>query len=222
MVGITYGSLRVKNFRLFKSAAFDLNKRGLSVIFGSNKDANPGATNAAGKSSFFSLIPETVLNESSLVSKVDKITPGGGVYLDFTKGNDKWEIIRVNKGKDKIKIKKNGEDLEVRTKERAKEIIASIINRTPEEFFTLDYLDSRRPHPLHMGSTAQRRDFIIAMFKLENVDNLRKLFTAELRRIADDRSAYEEVKRHYRSLAEQVNGESEEQLEEQVAKLEKK
>jgi DNA repair exonuclease SbcCD ATPase subunit len=222
MTGIEYQYLRIRRHKLFKEAEFDLSYRGVSVLLGLNRDANAGSTNAAGKSSFFSEIPELTISASSLVDKVEKIGPKGSVYLRVKNQGDLWEALRKQRGgRDAILLRKNGKDLKVRTKDWAKQRLAAVIDRTPEEFFSLDYIDSRRPHPLHMGSTAQRRDFVISMFRLENVDNLRKLFSSELRRIAEDRSAYEEVKRQYNSLSEQLVDESEEQLQASVERMEK-
>jgi DNA repair exonuclease SbcCD ATPase subunit len=217
-----YLTLSIQNHHLFRKARFDLDYKGVSVILGDNRDANAGSTNAAGKSSFFTEIAELAVDQSSLAGKAGKISPDGRVYLKVQKEKDTWEFLRKNKGgRDVILIKKNGEDQDVRRKGRAQEIIQSVLQRTPEEFFSLDCIDSQRPHDLHRGSTAQRRDFIISMFGLENVDNLRKLFAAELRRIAENRSAYEEVKRQYKSLSEQLVDESEVELAVTVERLEK-
>ena len=58
MPHLVYERLKVKNSDIYGEADLDLAYQGITVIYGLNKDANHGSTNAAGKSRLFSYIPE--------------------------------------------------------------------------------------------------------------------------------------------------------------------
>lgn len=47
-----------------------------------------------------------------------------------------------------------------------------------EEFYTLWYIDSRRPSDLQFGSPSRRMEFFTALFRLDNFDSVRKLFNS--------------------------------------------
>lgn len=211
-----FKSLECKNVLLYKHAKFDFAHKGLSVVYADNRDAGRKSTNAAGKSFFFSQIPEMLGICPPLTSKSDKL--GGKSSLIFRQNKVDYKVIRK---KNKIALIQAGEDKQIHKKRYALEKLQNLHNWTEDEFYSLVYIDSRRPNLLHMGSTKQRRDFIVSMFRLSNVDSVRKFLNAELRRIAEDKSAYEEIKRQYKSLSEQLIDESELELQESVERLEK-
>ena len=218
---IEFKELRIKNVGLYKSAVFNLDYKGISVILGDNRQANPGGTNAVGKSWLFQMLPETLGITPPLVKKREKRKSGYSTVV-FKKDDHIYEAsLKVTGSREHYVIKRDGKDTKVRTKGWAEQKLAQLIDRTEDEFYSLDYIDSGRPHPLHRGTTQLRRDFIISMFRLSNVDTLRKLFNTELRRISEDRSVYDEVRRQHKGLAEQLVDESESSLEEKAEKLEK-
>lgn len=216
-----FKELEVKNVLLYKNASIDLNHKGVSVIYGENRDAGRNSTNAAGKSLLFSQIPELLGISPPLTNKADK-RKNGVASLKFASAKQQYQVIRKAKKRgEKLILIEEGQDKHIHKKTYALKKLQHLHGWTEDEFYSIVYIDSRRPNLLHMGTTKQRRDFIISMFRLSNVDNLRKYFNAELRRIAEDRSAYEEVKRQYNSLSEQLVDESELEIQEQIERLEK-
>ena len=61
---------------------------------------------------------------------------------------------------------------------------------TIEEYETFVHIDTRVPHPLVMGSTSIRKEFFTKFFGLDKVDAERKLYLAELNKLASVKEAY--------------------------------
>lgn len=200
MSHLVYERLKVKNSDIYGEADLDLAYQGITVIYGLNKDANHGSTNAAGKSRLFSYIPELLFNSSPLVSKRDKRT-SGVEKLALRRGDDHLVVTRTGrKGGESLSLNLNGKELGTRTKSYAQQRLAKFLDRTEEEFYTLDYVDSARPNLFQRGTTAQRRTFLIDLFRLEEIDLVRKLFAQELRKLVTDKAVFKELVQQYKKL----------------------
>lgn len=177
-----------------ESVSFKIPK-GLSVIYGLNRSAGKNSKNSnwCGKSLFFSTIPEVLYDEPIVGTKQDKIKKGlQGLVISHN--NKTLKIIQKN---NKLSLSVNGEKQDLFTKTKAKEIIQSFWPLSQEEYETFVHLDSRIPHPLVMGSTADRKNFFSSFFGLDKLDAERKLYQEALRELSRVKAAYQEVKATY-------------------------
>lgn len=186
-----FQKLRLVDTHLFKDQAFRLDAKGLSVIYGRNKNAN-GNTNAAGKSLFFSMLPEIIFGSPSTGDARDK-TRAGKRILHYKVGEDSYAVVNSFSPKEKLRIVKNGKDLEFRELAEARKFVLRTIGYTQEEFESLVYLDSRIPHPLVRGGTSARREFFTKFFRLDTASSIKELISSELRHVDRAKAKHAEV-----------------------------
>lgn len=205
--GVVFKELHLKNTLFFKDTAFQF-KPGISVIYGLNRQGNPNSrnTNAAGKSFFFSQLGEICFDSPIVGEKSDRVRQGSRSITVNVGGKD-LKIERSFKGKsEKVELFEDGRPKKVRTQGMAKDEFKRLLPITEDEFNTYVYLDSRVPHPLVMGTSAQRKKFFTDFFRLDDVDLRRRLFNAELNRMKQDRAAYRVHLAEYRELKSQLEG----------------
>jgi DNA repair exonuclease SbcCD ATPase subunit len=189
--------LEVKNYGTFKSAKIDLDHKGITTIFGLNKDAasiqGGSYTNASGKSLLFTSIPEAAFGNPPSGKDQLKHT-NSSIKLTF-KG--KTDVVSFDKqyGKSKkITIVKNGKDVHNRTLDYGQQKLQQCLGVSEEEdFYTSRYIDNTLPHPLIVGKAAHRQSYFVKLFNLENVDAIRHLLLAELREIQKASGTYHEL-----------------------------
>ncbi len=187
---------------LFKNLKFEIPK-GLSVIYGLNRTTGPKSmqANGAGKSSAFSSIRET-LYEEPMVGLKEDLLKHGTRGVSMTLKDKKVEIVRKNS---KLEIIVNGKPKEFRKKSDGQLWLKKNLPLSSAEFDTYAFLDARVPHPLVMGSSADRKKFFVSAFGLDKIDVERKLFEAELAKL-------KEVKASYKALRETVDSDKEQLL----------
>lgn len=190
-----FKSLRLKGVPWFKEQEFDLSKPGITVILGKNLNTPTASTNAAGKSYFFSFLPEVILDEIPGDNRKDRPRKGR-VELDVVVDKHQYTIVKDFAHVSKSRIEKDGVDLGIKDVAERKAFISKLIGRTPIEYQTLDYIDSTniRNHPLVKGDTAQRKGFFTEFFKLDNVDVLRKLIKDEIASVNETAAVLAELK----------------------------
>ncbi len=188
----------VKGYGTFaKGAEFDLAYKGLTTVFGLNKDAGGASyTNASGKSLLFTSVPEIGFGSPPSGKDQTKHT-NTEIGLEFRggdKGRDVLTFVKTyGKGK-KFVVCKNGKDLNVRKLGYAETKLQALLGGSEEDFYTTRYIDNTIPHPLIVGKAAVRQDFFVRMFNLENVDATRHLLLADLREAQKASATYKEVK----------------------------
>ena len=175
-------------------------KPGINVIYGLNRTSGKNSQNSnwVGKSLLFSALSEVLYEEPVVGSKQDRLTTGlQQILLEDDSGNN----YLISKKNNKYIIKENGKDKQFVTgKKGPKQFIESIWPVSMEEYETFIHIDSRVPHPLVMGSTAMRKEFFTKFFGLDKVDAERKLYLAELNKLAAVRESYNSLKSAYNLL----------------------
>lgn len=206
-----FKELAVKNYGNIKSAKIDLDYTGLTFIFGRNKDGGPNATNGAGKSQFWSAIPEIAYGNPP-TGKDGHKHKSAKIRLKFQAGENEIAFVKDfnAKGGKKFTVLKNGEDVNARTLDYAETKLQQYIGKTEEDFYTQVYVDSLKIHPLIIGSAAQRQDFFVRRFNLENVDNVRKLLLKELAEVQKNVATYREVQSMFEEAKERLTTTAEE------------
>jgi len=184
-------SLTLKDVPLFKNQTFKF-EDGISVVYGLNK-ANGSSSknaNAAGKSYFFSSISDIAFGTPIVGEAADRMKSGTR-RLSYSYKGKKVRIVRS--GATKIKLIVDGKPLNARTAPIAKQYLAKLMPYSEEEFRTFVFQDSRVPHPLVMGTTAERKRFFTSFFRLDEIDQFRKRISRELSELKQVRSAYNEI-----------------------------
>lgn len=198
--------LAVKNFGNIKSAKIDLDYQGITFILGKNKDAGPAATNGAGKSQFWSAIPEIAYDEPPSGRDGHK-HKNSKIRLSFQDNSDnELKFIRetTGSGAKKFTVFENDKNIEIRGKAYAEAKLQKFLGSSEDDFYTKLYVDSLKVHPLIVGSAAQRQEFFVRMFNLENIDNVRKLLQAELNAVQKVAASYREVRALFESARNEL------------------
>ena len=202
-----------------KRAEFDLDYKGITTIFGLNKDAGAAYTNASGKSLLFTSIPEIAYGTPPSGKDQTKHVKAE-IGVEFKNDKDVVSFTKTyGKGKKGFVVLKNGKDVNVRTLDYAQKKLQQYFGGSEEDFYTTRYIDNTIPHPLIVGKAATRQDFFVRMFNLENVDAIRHLLLAELREVQKVSSTYKEVKALFLDLKEKALGQDE--IEEKQGRIDK-
>ncbi len=198
-------AVRLKNYVFFKSAELDFSKKGISLILGSNKDAGPGSTNAAGKSVLLGSIPHLLFDESPS-GKHGKSE--SEVSCDFNY-NDSLYTVTAKSGKSKtIEIEKNGKSIKNRTLAYSRQIVQKLTEGVSKEnFYTQVYLDSTIPHPFFSQSDKVRQDFFINLFGINSTDDMRKILLQKYRESQAAAVTFREVKEIYKEAVSNSSSE---------------
>lgn len=206
-------SIRAQNYGPIKDIELDMDHVGVTVIRGQNLDAGSGAghTNAAGKSLLMSVLPEMTWGKPPSGKDRTKLGSGGGskneTILSQTWVRPDGTELTFNKhyGKGKrFEILKDGKTLNNRTLQWAQDRLKAIVGGTEEEFYSTRFIDSTIPHPLIVGSAAVRQEYLVRLFKLENVDAIRKVLLVELRDVQKAAASYREIKSVFDSQKEKA------------------
>lgn len=187
-------SWRLRNIVSFEDQTFKIPK-GLSVIHGINRTTKNSLNgNGAGKSLLTSQVGEIIYDVPMVGEKQDRITTGQR-DLNFVSYNG--EKIQLHRKGKKLTATVNGEPKTFRTQKEAGKWLRSVFPINEEEFNSYVYLDGRVPHPLVMGSSTERKRFFTKFFGLDKIDAERKLFNAELDKLAKVRAAHKELNNTY-------------------------
>jgi DNA repair exonuclease SbcCD ATPase subunit len=194
--------ISIKDVGPIKDATFKI-QPGLSVVYGLNQASGKNSENgnAVGKSLLFSSLAETIRAVPIIGERGDRIQEGqrSAAFTDH-QGNDIL-IQRSSNGRgDKLELFENGVSKDFRTVAAGKEFIDARWPLSDVDYSTYVHLDSRAPHPLVMGTSAQRKEFFTEFFGLEVLDAERKLYNSYLRELKNARAAYDEVNTQLASL----------------------
>jgi|GEM_PF-2893959 len=197
---IIFRSLRVKDVAPYRDSTFEF-KTGVSVIYGLNRTTAASSNgNAAGKSRFFSQLPETIFDSPVLGTTQDRVQSG-----------ERWVEAEVN-GK-KVTFYRKGSKLQVldengasvgRTTKETKHWIAQNLPLTEEDSESYLYLDSLRHHPLVRGTSTERKNFLDSFFDLEKIGMEKKRVMAELADLKPLKATYIELGKEREALLARI------------------
>lgn len=161
-----------QNFVYYKNVALDLAQTGLTVIKGKNFNVTRGTknTNAAGKSLIVSALPLVLFNAPISGDDTE-------VSVKYERDSDLFSVTRHHKG---LRFNLNGADVTPRLKAEQSALLSEWFPLSEEEFYTLWYLDSRRPSLLQFGRPAARLEFFTNLFQLHDYDIIRGLVNTEI------------------------------------------
>ncbi len=196
-----FDRIELEDSDVFKRAEFSFTP-GLHVIYGLNKiRRNSRRGNGAGKSYLMSQIREILFEEPVVGEKQDR-TRVGRRSLFITRNDKQYEFQRQGT---KLRVLYKGKPV-TRSSKELKQWLSANFPLTAAEHDAYIYLDSRRPHPLVMGTSTERKKFLSDFFNLGKIDVERKLIKAELDRLKGTRTQRDELAREYKATASMLEG----------------
>lgn len=199
-------AIALKGVGPFENVVFNIPK-GISVIYGLNRAGGKASknSNAVGKSLLTSQPAEIIYDEPIVGEKADKLKMGTRALSYTNTYGHKVVVNRSMRGRaEKIAIKVNGKDKKFRTPTIARQYLKKSFPISQEEYNTYVHIDSRVPHPLVMGSSAERKRFFTAFFGLNKMDMERKLFAAELSKLGKIKAGFSELRVQYNKSKEDL------------------
>lgn len=178
--------LSLSNVVYYEQAELDLDYVGLTVVQGHNRNASvKNRRNGAGKSLLFSPISHLKFGDPVGATRKFKHSlldqTNSRIAYEFELNEKSYVIEKFRKGQSvKYQISIDGEPQDPRTPTIAEQIIQQLIPYNEEEFYTTQYLDSRRASVLLTGTAAHRHNYFSDLFRLNNFDELRRYFQTEL------------------------------------------
>lgn len=221
------------NIVTIKDATLPLNKIGVTVVHGLNKDAASAGSkadvNAAGKSLLLKGIPELIFASSPLTKEIktkakrDLFTKkDSAICVRARKNGSVYSFTKRSKGKSfEYVLEKDGEPLKTRRLKYPEDKIRAFFGMSEEEFYTLYYIDSGKPSALQFGSPAKRLEFFTNLFRLNNYDEIRKLFNGLLREAKENGAALREVMSQLETIQRDLPDTPIKELESKLEKLQR-
>ncbi len=204
--------LRHSNSVVFKDAYLPLNKKGITQIRGNNKDSKLGGNlkdpNATGKSVLLRPITDIIFASAPLTkdiktkARADLFTQkDSALTLSLEHEGERFDIIKKAKGKSyEYEVIQNDGNTNIRRKDYTEKKIRSMFGYTEDEFYTLWFIDSRKNSPLQFGTAAKRFEFFTNMFRLEDMDAMRRVFNSMLREAKNHIAKYDTLKKELKEL----------------------
>lgn len=188
---LEFESLSLKNCVYFSNSKLMLNTGKILVVNGKNlKSREKNQSNGAGKSLFFSYIPNILFSNHPLAIKANSKKE---LYLNSSEDSSSTIAIKVNDTAYKIrqcggssikyKISKNGKQEQVRTTLLSEKYITNILPISESEFYTLVYLNSQRDFIFQRGKFESRLKFFTDFFRLDYFDQMKLIFQEDLKKV---------------------------------------
>jgi DNA repair exonuclease SbcCD ATPase subunit len=168
-------ALTLNDIVYFKGTTRFVFEPGLTFIQGRNlQRRGPNASNGSGKSLLFGTLPNLLFDTHPTVTKNVRSVQrqiygkGSSAAVDFVRGKHAYVYTKAGS---KTELTRDGQNLKSRI---ARDQLRSLIDLSEEEFFSTVYLDSRRNNNFQLGTSADRFAFITELFRLQDIDDLRK------------------------------------------------
>ena len=144
-------------------------------------------TNGMGKSSIPLIIEEALYNKNSKgIKKADipnrYLNDGYSIHLEFTKDNNKYDVIINRKSTIKLKLLENGEDISSHTATNTYKTLQDIIGIDFKTFSQLVYQNTSSSLQFLTATDTNRKKFLIELLHLDNYVRFFELFKDEARK----------------------------------------
>lgn len=215
-------SVGLTNVGPFEDVSFKFS-RGLTTVYGLNQaeGAHSSNGNAAGKSFLFSAPAEILYEEPIIGEKQDRMREG---TRSFSFKNHKGQTVDLQReGTGKLLIHVDGKNVTPRAAAARKALLKKHFPISQDKYNTYIHVDARKPHPLVMGTSTERKNFFTSFFPLGQLDDERKLYQKELLRLKKERAVYSEVKEQYKKAkAGLLDSETRKKYKMRIAKIDKR
>jgi len=144
-------------------------------------------TNGMGKSSIPLIIEEALYNKNSKgIKKADipnrYLNDGYSIHLEFTKDENKYDVIINRKSSIKLKLLENGEDISSHTATNTYKTLQDIIGIDFKTFSQLVYQNTNSSLQFLTATDTNRKKFLIELLHLDHYVKLFELFKEESRK----------------------------------------
>lgn len=222
--GITVDSFSLKDIVLYKDANFKFTP-GVTFVQAVNLNRPGRNSNYSGKSLLFTSLVNAMINTEPLITKNARTlqkdifsSKKSQVSIQLSKAKRSFNII---KSRTATRIEKDGRDQKLRTAALATEYVQKLIPVNEEEFFTLYYIDSRRPSNFQFGTSASRFEFFTNLFRLEDLDEARKWLRQELSSLKENQITADRIKQELKEIGKEKDAGSLQQKVEKLQTLQK-
>lgn len=194
---ITAKSVQLENFVVYDKARYDF-KDGITVIRGENR---------SGKSVLFSALGNLLYGtppilKSSRKAKEMHVRSGSKVQFDCVSMGREVSIVQGLHGQSlKYSIFVDGQDMGSLLQGAGQDLIRELIPTPEDLFYSSVYVAGARPHPLHLGTGADRMRYLENMFSYHKFDNLRSSLSELLSETKKAVSEAEALKAELASLS---------------------
>lgn len=181
---LEYRRISLDGVAYFAKAELDLDWSGTTFVAGINRNSkSAGRRNGVGKSLLLSPLPHLAFGDPAglprNLSRHSLLTdPGSSVTWELGAQGSEWKITKRRaagkSGRVEWSVSRDGTDVETHTATAAEKIVAGLMPFSEEEFYSLVYIDSRRPSPLLMGSPAARQQYLAGLLRIEEFDLVRE------------------------------------------------
>lgn len=212
--------LDLKGVGTFNEASVDFNE-GLLYIRGMNKDSDPAAptSNGAGKTLLMSAFPNVAYFAHPMAlrkkDRKDLLRKGSSIVLPISRHEADYEIHQTS---GKYQIFKDGVDEKVRTVALAEKYIRDIFPICEDDYYSRIYITTQQPYAIQYASDADRLQKFVNIFNLDQHEQVKLHFAAQLRTIKDSESRVkilgEQVERTRRKIKEIETSVTKEEYEE--------
>ena len=144
-------------------------------------------TNGMGKSSIPLIIEEALYNKNSKgIKKADipnrYVNSGYSIHLEFTKDENKYDVIIDRKSSIKLRLLENGEDISSHTATNTYKTLQDIVGIDFKTFSQLVYQSTNSSLQFLTATDTNRKKFLIDLLHLEHYVKLFDLFKEEARK----------------------------------------
>ena len=178
---IKFKSIDLLDIVYFRDARLDLDWKGTTFVTGLNRNASASERrNGCGKSLLLSPLPHLAFGDPTGLSKNlarHSLLDGKDSRITWNLEADgvEWRISKARRGgRMDWSIHRDGEDVNPHTATIAEKLVADLMPFNEEEFYSLVYLDSRRPSPLLAGSAAARQSYLSNLLRINEFDRVRE------------------------------------------------
>lgn len=182
--------LDLENVVSFKTASVKFNENRITFVRGLNLDSDPACptSNGAGKSLLLSC-PSNVFYFTpplSIKKKAKKEILQKNSSITLRVKSPDGHVYDVEQRASKYSIKRDGEDLALRTVPLAEKFIREKVYPIPESVhYTTTYVSTQRPFALQSSSNADRLNLLSEMFALDDYDHIKRYLLNKLGEIKE-------------------------------------
>jgi len=205
-------AIELRNIVHYQKARFPLDRVGLSVVYGLNKDssAHPDKSNGAGKSLPFTTLMEVLADQHPLVEGRNTVADGfqekGALAaVEF----DDYRLEKFKSGKsmkyDLFKsVSGEWKPTKVRTNDYVWQRMSTLFPLSNDELFSLYYIDSGRPSDIQRGKHTERLKLLSTLLQLDRYDVMQAEVKALIKALKDTSAKLEEVENQIALYEEDV------------------
>ena len=195
---VKFNGISLRNMVMFKKTDLGLDKPGITVVRGLNRDSSVENSNGAGKSLLFNAISAVFYDNLPTANRrkmaKDLFKEQGELTLSFSV--DKKEVVvtkTLRNGSVKTSISCNDEDMRFRTQAASQSWLTQLVPISEELFYQLVYLRGSSANVLLNGTGTNKHTFFEKLFNLEDYDYVAQQLRSRLKLLNTTKIQYDTI-----------------------------